>query len=108
LPEDQRDAVNSFVKSRTLPDKISNELVQGMQTALSGLIAISIKPAELLNTLSDGGAPCTVDQLQSRFAKFVQSITSGKEASKIRLVIAHDESLGMVRQSVESYETGKD
>lgn len=57
LPEDQQEAVGSFVKAKALPEKIPNELVQGMQTALSGLIAISIKPAVLLKTLCDGGAP---------------------------------------------------
>lgn len=94
LPDEQREAVTSFVKAKTLPEKISNELVQGMQTALSGLIAISIKPAELINTLSDGGAPCTVEQIQARFALFIQSITSGKESSKIRLVIDRGDAPG--------------
>jgi hypothetical protein len=94
LPDDQREAVTSFVKAESLPEKISNELVQGMQTALSGLIAISIKPAELISTLSDGGAPCTVEQIQARFAKFIQSITSGKESSKIRLVIDRGDAPG--------------
>jgi energy-coupling factor transporter ATP-binding protein EcfA2 len=94
LPDDQREAVTSFAKAKSLPEKISNELVQGMQTALSGLIAISIKPAELIKTLSDGGAPCTVEQIQARFATFIQSITSGKESSKIRLVIDRGDAPG--------------
>jgi hypothetical protein len=94
LPEEQREAVTSFVKAKSLPEKISNELVQGMQTALSGLIAISIKPADLIKTLSDGGAPCTVEQIQARFATFIQSITSGKESSKIRLVIDRGDAPG--------------
>ncbi len=71
LPEEQKTAVNGFLKAKKLPEKISNDLVQGMQTALSGLIAISVKPAELLDALSDGGAPCTVEQIQTRFEEFV-------------------------------------
>ena len=37
LPESQKKAVESFLKDKKLPEKISNELVQGMQQALSGL-----------------------------------------------------------------------
>lgn len=87
LPTDQKDAVNSFLKTKSFPKKISNDLVQGMQTALSGLIAIPIRPTELLDALYEGGAPSTADQLQTRFEKFLQKITKGKEPSKVRLVI---------------------
>ena len=94
LPDEQKEAVNAFVKSKKLPDKIGNDLVQGMQQALSGLIAISVKLADLLDALSDGGAPCTVEQIQARFEEFVQKITRGKEPSKVRLVIDRGETPG--------------
>jgi hypothetical protein len=94
LPDEQRKAVDVFLKGKKLPEKISNDLVQGMQQALSGLIAISVKPADLLDALSDGGAPCTVEQIQTRFEEFVQKITRGKEPSKVRLVIDRGETPG--------------
>jgi hypothetical protein len=94
LPQEQKEAVNSFLKAKALPEKISNDLVQGMQTALSGLIAITIRPADLLDALGDSGAPSTADQLQSRFEKFLQKITQGKEPSKVRLVIQPSENPG--------------
>jgi hypothetical protein len=87
LPGDEKEAVNSFLKAKVLPEKISNDLVQGMQTALSGLIAIVVLPTELLDALSDSGAPSTADQLQSRFNQFLQKITRGKEQAKVRLII---------------------
>jgi len=65
-----------------------------MQQALSGLVAISIRPNELLDALGDGGAPCTVEQIQSRFEEFVTKITRGKEPSKVRLVIDRGETPG--------------
>ena len=58
------------------------------------MIAISVKPADLLDALSDGGAPCTVEQIQTRFEEFVQKITRGKEPAKVRLVIDRGESPG--------------
>lgn len=87
LPGEQKTAVTSFLKAKRLPDKIDNDLVQGMQTALSGLIAISINPSELLDALSDTGAPCTVDQIQSRFQNYLQKIIRSKDQTKIRLII---------------------
>ncbi len=94
LPEAQKVAVEAFLKSRTLPDRISNDLVQGMQQALSGLVAISIRPSELFDALGDGGAPCTVEQIQTRFGEFVQKITRGKEPAKVRLIIERGETPG--------------
>jgi hypothetical protein len=94
LPDEQREAVNAFLKRKRLPDKISNDLVQGMQQALSGLIAIPVKLADLLDALSGGGAPCTVEQIQTRFEEFVQKITRGKEPAKVRLIIDRGDTPG--------------
>jgi hypothetical protein len=94
LPPEQKDPVNAFLKSKELPATISNELVQGMQQALSGLVAISLKTGELMTALSGGGAPCTIEQLQSRFREFVEKKTHGKDAAKVRLVIEGGEMHG--------------
>jgi len=94
LPDEQKAPVNAFLKSKKLPDKISNELVQGIQQALSGLVAIPVRLTALLDALSDGGAPCTVEQIQSRFKEFVQKLTRGKEQSRVRLVIDRGETPG--------------
>lgn len=95
LPKAQKEAVEAFLKSKALPEKIGNDLVQGMQQALSGLIAIAIRPNDLLDALGDGGAPCTVEQIEARFVRFVQQITRGKEPSKVRLVIERGETPGV-------------
>jgi energy-coupling factor transporter ATP-binding protein EcfA2 len=94
LPEEQKEATSTFLKTKKLPEKISNDLVQGMQNALSGLIAISVRPNELLDALGDRGAPCTMEQLQTRFDEFLQKITRGKEPAKVRLVIDRGENTG--------------
>ena len=91
LPSAQKAAVEGFLKSRQLPEKIDADLVQGIQTALSGLIAMNVIPADLLDSLSAGGAPCTVEQLRTRFEEFLQRITRGREAAKVRLIIVRGE-----------------
>ena len=87
LPAAQKDAVATFIAAQALPEKITNDLVQGMQQALSGLVAISIKPAALVEAISEEGAPCTVEQARARFERFVEKLTQGKETAKVRLVI---------------------
>ena len=91
LPSAQKAAVEGFLKSKRLPEKIEADLVQGIQTALSGLIAMNVIPADLLDSLSAGGAPCTVEQLRTRFEEFLQKITRGREAAKVRLIIVRGE-----------------
>ena len=94
LPSEQKRAVNAFLKARALPDKISNDLVQGMQTALGGLIPIVVRPTELLAALSDSDAPSTAEQLESRFRDFLESITRGKEQVRVRLIVKRSENPG--------------
>lgn len=94
LPDAQKEAVEAFLTAKKLPEKIGNDLVQGMQQALSGLEAIPVKPAALLDALGGGGAPCTVEQIQHRFEEFVAKLVKGKEPSKVRLVIDRGEVTG--------------
>ena len=46
LPTAQKAAVEGFLKSKQLPDKIDADLVQGIQAALSGLTAIPVRLSE--------------------------------------------------------------
>jgi len=87
LDADQKKAVKKVIKDRAFPDKISNELIQGIQNATSGLTPITVKSSDLLGSLSDSSAPCTVEQFKSRFEEFVQEMTRGKDVAKIRIII---------------------
>ena len=98
LPAAQKKEVRAFVKEAALPETISNDLVQGMQQALSGLTAITIKPAALVEALSGKGGPCTVEQLRERFEGFLQKLTQGKETAKLRLVISTEDHWGLVHE----------
>ena len=94
LPSEQKRAVNAFLKAKGLPDKISNDLVQGMQTALGGLIPIVVRPTELLAALSDSDAPSTAEQLEVRFRDFLEKATRGKEQVRVRLIVKRSDAPG--------------
>lgn len=98
LPAAQKKQVKAFLNERKLPDSIGNEFVQGVQQALSGLTAVTIKPTDLVDALSGAGGPCTVEQLRARFEAYLQRLTQGKEPGKLRLVIGSDEFWGMLHE----------
>ncbi len=94
LPSAQKAAVEGFLKSKQLPEKIEADLVQGIQAALSGLTAIPVRVTELLSDISGGNAPCTVADFKKRIDDFLEKITRGKEVSKVRLVIERGDGSG--------------
>ena len=87
LPDGQKSAVEGFLKSKKLPDKIDTDLVQGIQAALSGLTAIPVRLSDLLREVGGSSAPCTVEDFRKRIETFLDRITKGKEISRVRLVI---------------------
>jgi len=95
LPSQEKRAVNAFLKAKGLPEKISNDLVQGIQTALAGLIPIIVRPSELLAALSDNDSPSTADQLESRLRDFLEKTTRGKEQVRVRLIVKRSDSTGV-------------
>lgn len=87
LDPGQKRAVKQFLNDKELPETVDNALVQGLQNALSGLIPLAVKPADLLTALGDGNTPCTVEQFRNRFEDFVQEMTRGKDVSKVRIIV---------------------
>lgn len=84
---EQRKLVDSFLKSKRLPDKITGEFIETIQEVLSGLTKVVVKAEDLRDKLLAGGSPVTVDELKRRFDEYITSLTRGKEASKVRIII---------------------
>jgi hypothetical protein len=82
-----RGAVEAFVKSRSLPDRVSPAFVKALQEILSGLEKVVLTEARLRSALTDGGVPCTVGELKERFDAFIADMTKGKDATRVRVVV---------------------
>lgn len=82
-----RDAVQAFMKSGELPEEIDNTFIKALQEVLSGLEKVGISAADVTGALTKGGMPCTPEQLQERFESYIKSLTKGKDAGKLRIVI---------------------
>ena len=75
------------MKSKQLPDPVSPPFLKALQEVLSGLQKIALSGADLQVALSEGGLPCTVNELHERFDRYLDNLTRGKDASKIRIVV---------------------
>ena len=86
LKADERATLESFMKSKTLPDPMSTDFVNALQEVLSGLVKVSIKFADLQKTIANGGGPATPDELKKRFVDYIDNLTRGKDQAKVRVI----------------------
>lgn len=76
-----------FLKTRTLPERISSDFVEVVQEVLSGLEKISVDGGSICEALVEGGLPCTVDELKCRFANYLAECSKDKDTNKVRVVV---------------------
>lgn len=84
---DGKRALERFLKTRTLPERISNDFVEVVQQVLSGLERVSVDGGSICTALVEGGLPCTVDELKCRFAKYLTKLSKDKDPNKVRVVV---------------------
>jgi hypothetical protein len=87
MTPDQRKVIGDFLEAGALPDKVGYEFVETVKEALTGLERVSVPPEDILLALTEGGMPCTVQDMQTRFARLVERLTEGKDPNKVRIVI---------------------
>jgi hypothetical protein len=83
----QRDQINGFLHSRTLPEPVNPDFVAAVQEALSGLEKISVSGSDIKQALLSGGSPATPEDLRKRFEAFINERCKGKDSGKLRFVI---------------------
>jgi hypothetical protein len=66
---------------------VPNSFVTALKEVFDGLQSVAVKRSDLDAALTEGGLPCTVEALKERFDAYVQTITKGKDLSKVRIVI---------------------
>jgi hypothetical protein len=79
--------LQTFLKSKQLPDPVTPSLVKALQEVLRGLQPVLLGSSDLLAALSDGGLPCTITELRERFDRYVANLIKGKDPSKVRVLI---------------------
>ena len=87
LKSDARDAVDTFIKTRELPEPLDNDFVNDLREALSGLIKVAVKTGDLQQALKISGGPATPAEMKKRFDEYVDELTRGKDPAKVRIVM---------------------
>lgn len=82
-----RARVQEFLNKRVLPDDLDSEFINAVREVLSGLVKMNLTLDEVKTALLAGGSPCTVEELKSRFVKYLDSVVKGKELSKVRIIL---------------------
>ncbi len=79
--------IEDFIKERKLPDDPSQAFLDALSEALSGLTKVQVKTADLHSALLKGGSPATLDEMKKRFEEYLDILTKGREAGKVRIVL---------------------
>lgn len=87
LKSDSRELVEDFMSERRLPEELDNDFIQALQEVLSGLEKVEVKTQELRKALLSGGSPATIDELKTRFDRFLGDLSKGKSPDKIRILL---------------------
>jgi uncharacterized protein DUF6079 len=83
----QRKVVESFLDEKEFPSTVENDFVTVLQQVLQGLEKVTLSAAEISKALAEGGTPCTVAEMRSRFEKHLDVMTRGKDPARVRIVI---------------------
>ncbi|WYL94110.1 MAG: DUF6079 family protein [Gloeotrichia echinulata IR180] len=87
LKLEQRQLVDEFLASRTLPNPLTNDFIHAVKEVLSGLAKVVVKSQDLQKALLTGGSPCTVQEMRKRFDDYLGDLARGKDLSKVRIVV---------------------
>jgi Family of unknown function (DUF6079) len=87
LPAKRRNLVDAFVSAGELPEELKQDLIQALQEVLSGLSKVVLKLDDLRAAILEGGMPAPPGEIKKRIEDFLASLTKGKDASKVRIVL---------------------
>ena len=87
LGPDQRDVVQAFIASGTLPDDPSPDFMDAVAQVMSGLSKVVVTAEDLCRALFPSGSPAPPSELKKRFGDYVDERAKGMDEAKVRIVI---------------------
>ena len=86
LHADEKAGIQKFIEKREFEFPLDPTLVKALKQVLGGLLKVSINARDLEVALQSGG-PAKLDELQQRFADYIEKAARGKDPNKIRIVL---------------------
>ncbi|MGK5093976.1 DUF6079 family protein [Deltaproteobacteria bacterium TL4] len=87
LKSDDREPLETFLKSQELPLPLDNNFVHALKEVLSGLVKVTIHAQELQTALQVTAGPATPAEMKKRFEEYLDQLTRGKDPAKVRIVM---------------------
>jgi hypothetical protein len=82
----QQKVINKLLAERKLPEVVDNNFITAVNILLKGLEKIEVDLDNLRKAITRGG-PVTVEDMLKRFKNYLETITQGRDESKIRIII---------------------
>jgi len=86
LKPEQRKAIDTFIKTKTFPEKIDQFFITAIEDLLQGFEPVTIAADDLIDKLSAFG-PCDIDTFQHGLKDLLDSYTKGKDKEKLRIIV---------------------
>lgn len=83
----EQDQIADLLRTRKLPDTLTESYVDILVEALSGLVKKDVSREELGNRLFLDGSPATLIELRDNFNKFIEDLARGEDPDKIRVIL---------------------
>lgn len=87
LKPDAKQAVDTYIESRELPEPLDGDFVNALREVLSGLIKVSVRVSDLQKSLMVSGGSATPAEMKKRFDEYIDGLTKGKDPAKVRIVM---------------------
>jgi hypothetical protein len=87
LKIDDREPLETFIKSKELPVPLDSNFVYALKEVLSGLIKVTVKAQVLQQALQATDGPATPAEMKKRFEAYIDQLTKGKDPAKVRIVL---------------------
>lgn len=86
LGKNARAVIEKFLKSGLLPVPVDQQFINSVNSMLSGLESLEIHMDKLQEVMTSWG-PCTPDDFKAKLMQWIDGQTSGKDKSKVRIVV---------------------
>lgn len=83
----ERQLIQAFLASRTLPEPLNDEFVKALREVLSGLSRVVLTADGIRAALAAGGLPATLGQIGQRFEGHLAEVAKGLDPAKVRIVL---------------------
>jgi hypothetical protein len=87
LKSEEREQLETFIKSRKLPVPLDNNFVSALQEVFSGLVKVTFNVQDLQSALKVTGGPATPAEIKKRFEEYIDQLTRGNDQAKVRIVL---------------------